>query len=67
MYLPYPPSLYLGITSMIHMKLGLKRFAKTVLKWTELKLVIFFEGSLSLNLEEGFYMKELHLAKMGPE
>ena len=38
MYIPYPPSSYSGITSMIHMKLGEKRFAKTVPKWTWLKL-----------------------------
>ena len=67
MYIPYTPSSYSGITSMTHMKLGDKRFAKTVPKWTELKLVFFSEGSLSLNLEEWFYRKELHLAKMGPE
>ena len=67
MYIPYPPSSYSGITSMIHMKLGDKRFAKTVPKWTELKLVFFSEGSLSLNLEEWFYRKELHLAKKLPE
>ena len=32
MYIPYPPSSYSGLTSMIHMKLGDIRFAKTVLK-----------------------------------
>ena len=48
---------------MIQMKLGDIRFAKTVPKWTELKLVFFSEGNLSLNLEEWFYRKELHSAK----
>ena len=32
--MPYPPSSYSGITSKIHMKLGDKRFAKTITKWT---------------------------------
>ena len=41
MYIPYPPSSYSGITSMIHMKLGDKRFAKTVSKWTELKTFFY--------------------------
>ena len=67
MYIPYPPSFYSGNTSMIHLKLGDISFAKTVPKWTKLKLVFFSEGSLSLNLEEWLYRKELHLAKMGPE
>ena len=52
---------------MIHMKLGDTRFAKTVPKWTELKLVFFSEGSLSLNWEEWLYRKELHLVKKLPE
>ena len=50
MYTQYPPSSYSDITSMIHMKLGDIRFAKTVPKWTELKLDFFSEGNLSLNL-----------------
>ena len=52
MYILYPPNSYSGIASMIHMKLGDKRFAKTVPKLTWLKLVFFSEDSLSLNLEE---------------
>ena len=63
----YTVPIYSGITSMIHMKLGDIRFEKTVPKWTEFKLVFFSEGSLSLNLEEWFYRKELHLAKKQPE
>ena len=54
MYILYSPRSYSGITSMLHMKLGDKRFAKTVPKWTELKLVFFSQGSLSLNLKEWF-------------
>ena len=67
MYQPYPPSSYSGITSMIHMKLGDIKFAKIVPKLTELKLVFFSEGSLTLSLEDCFYRKELHLAKKLPE
>ena len=66
MHIPHPSSSYSGITNMIHMKLGDIRFAKTVFKWTELKLVFFYEGSLSLNLEERFSRKR-HLAKKLPE
>ena len=54
MYIPYSPSSFSGITSMIQMKLGDKRFAKTVPLWTELKLVFLSEGSLSLNLQKWF-------------
>ena len=54
MYILYPPSSS-GITSMIHMKVMDIRFANTISKWTQLKLVCFSEGSLFfLNQEEQF-------------
>ena len=63
MYILYPPSSYSGVTSMIHMKLVDKRFAKTVPMWTYLKLVFFSKGSLSFKLEEIVLQERVALGK----
>ena len=67
MYIPFLPSSYSGITSMINMKLGDKRFAKTVPKWIKLKGAFFSEGSLSLNLQKWFPEKSSTWQKKGQE